>query len=290
MKIAIIGGTGKMGKWFARFLLSDGKQVVISGRDRNKLEQARKELGVEAIASIPQSIKGADVVLLSVPIDSFEAIVKQIQPFVTKNQIIIEITSVKTAPVAALHKHLKSNLVLGVHPMFGPGAKSIENQNFVLTPTSPAEAELAKKVEKLLLERKARATTMTPEEHDKMMAVVLGLAHFIAIVSADTLLNFDRIAQMKAVSGTSYKMLLLLAEGVVAQDPEFYSMLQMNLPEIQEVEALFQKNTTAWAEMVKNKDQKQFSEKMALLKAAMENADPDFNKAYQDMYRLLDGQ
>ena len=44
MKIAIIGGSGKMGRWFADFLLKDGKEVVITGRNEEKLQEARHQL------------------------------------------------------------------------------------------------------------------------------------------------------------------------------------------------------------------------------------------------------
>ena len=59
MKITIIGGSGKMGRWFAGFLAKDGKEVVITGRDQERLRQTAKELGVQAIpdnaAAVPAS-------------------------------------------------------------------------------------------------------------------------------------------------------------------------------------------------------------------------------------------
>jgi prephenate dehydrogenase len=46
---------------------------------------------------------------------------------------------------------------------------------------------------------------MTPEEHDHRMAVVLGLAHYIAIVSGDALLNIDNLADMEIASGITFR-------------------------------------------------------------------------------------
>ena len=79
--------------------------------------------------------------------------------------------------------------MLGIHPVYGPGARDIVEQNFVLTPTNEKETALAPNTRQYLEARGARVTLMTPREHDKMMAVVLGLSHFIALVSIDTLLN-----------------------------------------------------------------------------------------------------
>ena len=41
MRVAIIGGSGKMGRWFADFLLKDGKEVVLTGRNQKKLLEAK---------------------------------------------------------------------------------------------------------------------------------------------------------------------------------------------------------------------------------------------------------
>ncbi|MFC2005958.1 prephenate dehydrogenase dimerization domain-containing protein [Chloroflexota bacterium] len=120
------------------------------------------------------------------------------------------------------------------------------------------------------------------------MAVILGLCHFIAIVSADTLLNFDQLKQMEAISGSTYKVLLTLAESVISEDPEFYASLQMNLPKMTEIEELFQRSSKAWADIVKNKDRQEFVKRMNALKDRLEENDPDFRKAYENMYKLVE--
>jgi len=288
MKVAIIGGSGKMGRWFASFLLKDGKEVIITGRNEKKLLEAKEQLGVEVTTSFSSAVKSADVVLISVPIDNFEEVVKQLQPYLQPKQVIIDITSIKVFPVETMHKYIKTGLVLGAHPVFGPGARDILNQNFVLTPTNKKETALAQKIKQYLEARGARVTLMTPQEHDEMMAVILGLSHFIAIVSADTLLSFDRLKQMEAVGGSTYKVLLMLAEGVISEDPEFYASLQMNLPKITEIEELFQKSSKTWADVVKNKDRQEFVKRMNALKDRLEKGDPDFRKAYENMYKLLE--
>ncbi len=289
MRVAIIGGSGKMGQWFAGFLLKDGKEVVITGRNEQKLLEAKEQLGVEATTSLASAVEGADVVLISVPIDSFEEAVKQLQPYLQPEQIVIDITSIKVFPVETMHKYLKTGLVLGAHPVFGPGARDITNQNFVLTPTNEPETALAQKVKQYLEVRGAAVNLMTPQEHDEMMAVILGLSHFIAIVSADTLLGFDKFKQMEAIGGTTYKMLVMLIESVISENPELYASLQMHLPGLGEIEALFHKNSKIWADIVKNKDAQEFIRRMNTLKDRLEKSDPDFRRSYENMYKLLRG-
>lgn len=288
MKVAIIGGSGKMGRWFASFLLKDGKEVIITGRNRRKLLEVKRQLGVE-VATNEEAVNRADAILISVPIDNFEEVVEQIQPYIHPKQVIVDITSIKAFPVETMHKHLKTGVVLGAHPMFGPGARDITNQNFVLTPTDEREETLAQKIKEYLETRGARVTLMTPQEHDEMMAVILGLSHFIALVSADTLLSFDKLKQMEAISGTTYKVLLTLVEGVISQEPEFYASLQMNLPNMTEIEKLFQRRAKIWADLVEDKDKQKFVQRMNTLRDKLKKVNPDFGEGYEKMYKLGEG-
>jgi prephenate dehydrogenase len=277
-----------MGRWFADFLLKDGQEVVISGRNEKKLLEARQQLGVEAASNVA-AVKSADVVLLSVPIESFAQVVKEISPQIRPEQIVADITSIKVLPVEIMHKYLKTGLMLGAHPLFGPGARGITNQNFVLTPTSDEERALAQKVRQYLETRGAKVSLMTPEEHDEKMAIILGLSHFIAIVSADTLLSANKLKLPEPMGGITYKVLLTLVESVISENPELYASIQMNLPDVTEIEELFSKKVGEWAHLVKNKDRRKFVQQMNLLKDRLEKSDPDFGKAYENMYKLVAG-
>lgn len=277
-----------MGGWLANFLRRDGKEVVIAGRNQEKLMETGRRLGV-AVESIPEAVRNADVVLLSVSIDSFTEVVSQLGPHVRNGQIVIDVTSVKTSPVAAMHKFLDTDQILGAHPLFGPGAANLSNQNVILTPTSEKEEVLAERIKKYLEDRGARVSLMTPREHDEKMSVVLGLSHFIAIVSADALLSSGNLNQDKDLGGITYRVLLTLMESVLSEGPELYASLQVNLPGITEIEDLFLQKAGAWAELVRNKDSQEFIRQMRALRDRLAKGNNDFGKAYQNMYRLAAG-
>jgi prephenate dehydrogenase len=274
-----------MGRWFARFLLSEGHEVVISGRSEARLREAKEQLGVP-VASNVEAVKGADVVVLSVPIVSFEAVVREISPHVRPGQVVADVTSVKEMPVDVMHKYLKTRQILGAHPLFGPGARSVANQNFILTPTNDDEQALAQKAKNYLETRGARVTLMTPQEHDRKMAVVLGLAHFIAIVAADALLSTDEIKNTESIGGITYKVLLTLVESVLTEDVELYASLQMNLPNLLELERLFKDKAGEWAHLVATQDRAEFIRRMKALKEKVQKDNPHFGKAYENMYRI----
>jgi prephenate dehydrogenase len=288
MRIAIVGGSGKMGQWFARLLREADKRVLLIGRSEEKLREVQQQLDVEATTDIGQA-KDADVIIISVPLDAFESVVRQLAPHTNIGQIVMDVTSLKVQPVDIMHRYITSAVTLGMHPVFGPGAKGPDKQNFVLTPTSEREVALAEKVKGHLEARGARVTMMTPREHDEMMTIILGLAHFIAIVTADTLLAQNRFQQMKGIGGTTFKVLYTLVESVISEDPELYASLQMSFPSIDKIEEQFLKNATTWAELVKNKDGKAFANRMSAMRGILENTDPHFEKAYENLYKITEG-
>jgi len=268
MKVAIIGGTGKMGRWFTKFFLEEGDQVVVSGRNKEKLAKMKEAFKVEVGDNL-NAVKSADRVLISVPIDNFEDVIKEIHSHVRPNQVIMDICSVKEFPVKMMHKYIKTGVTLGTHPLFGPNVESIQNQNFVLTPTSDEEKRFADDFKKWLEERHVNVSVMSPKKHDELMSVVLGLPHFIGVVACDALLDYANLAETKRAAGTSYKLLLKLTETVVSQDPEFYASLQMHLPNVENVEDLFCEKSKEWLKAVKRKDKSALAEMMKHLKAKL---------------------
>ncbi len=274
-----------MGQWFARFLKEEGEEVTIIGRNPNAARQAGIKLGCSYSSSV-SAIKKAEAIIISVSIDAFEEVVKNIAPLIRHDQMVFDVTSVKVMPVAVMHKWISRGTVLGTHPVFGPGARSAAGHNFVLTPTSPSEKELAGKVQLFLTGCKASVRIMSPEEHDRLMAIILGLAHFISIVSANTLVDYGKLSEMAGVQGVTYRALLTLVESVLSEDPELYASLQMNLPHLKEAQEIFISNAKLWTDIVSRNDRSAFVSHMNELRAQFEANNPDFGKAYDNMYRL----
>jgi len=289
VKIAIIGGAGKMGRWFAGLLRKEGLEVVISGRNEQKLLEAGRALGVEVAPGNAAAVRGADWVLLSVPIAGFEEIAAEVGSNIRPGQVVLDITSVKDMPVAAMHRHVRQGQVLGAHPMFGPGAAGLSGQNVVLTPVNDEEAALARKVNGWLTDRGARVAVMSPQEHDEVMAVALGLAHLVSLVAADTLLDCPRAGQVEEMGGITSRVLLTLMASVLAEDPEFYASLQMNLPGMADIGRLFQEKAAAWTELVAGGDGQGFTRRMRGLRGRFEQLFPGLDKAYERMYRIAGG-
>jgi prephenate dehydrogenase len=286
MRTAILGA-GKMGIWFAKFFLAEGNTVVIADRKKEKLRKVKHELGVET-ADFLEAVKNADRVLICVSINAFEEIVKRISPAVHDGQIVMDICSIKDSPVKIMHKYLKGSLILGMHPVFGPGSTTIENKTFILTPTNTQEEALAKDFKKWLETKKARVFMMSPRKHDKLMSIVLGLPHFFGLVACDTLLEEANYHETKDVAGTTYRMLFTLAEVAALENPELFVSLQLSLPELDKLERSFIEKATDWLNLIRQKDRATILWKMEKLKTKLMKASDEYDRSYKIMYKMLE--
>ena len=287
MRVAIIGA-GKMGRWFTRFFKDEGYSVIVSSRTRSKLEALRDEFGVELAGSNVEAVEDADWVLVCVSLDGLEAVLKEIGSHIQSGQVVMDIGSIKEIPVNLLHKYVKKGITLGTHPVFGPGAKSLECQNFVLTPVNEEERRFAAEFKCWLEERDAKVAVTSPRRHDELMSLVLGFPHFVGLVAGDALMNNSDFVEAKEVGGATYKLLLTLAGAVAAEEPVFYSNLHMSLPEMEKIEGLFLEKVEEWLKLVRTKDCGGFSRKMEQVKKRLQELDPDYERYYGLMYRLLD--
>jgi prephenate dehydrogenase len=286
VKTAILGA-GKMGIWFVKFCKENGEEVILADRKQEKLVVLGRELEVET-ADFTAAVQKADNVMICVSISSFEDVVKKIAPFVREGQTVIDICSVKEQPVKIMHEHIKKGLILGTHPVFGPGSKGVRHKAFILTPTNAREQVFAEKYKKWLEEVGARVFITTPKKHDELMSVVLGLPHFVGLVACDTLLEQAEFTDTKKVAGTTYKMLLTLAEATALETPDLFATLQTSLPELGKIEDRFIAKAEEWLSLVKQKDSAALVKKLEQLKAKLVKADSDYEKSYATMYKMLE--
>ena len=213
MKAGIIGGTGKMGALFAGIFKRAGYEVMVAGR---------------YTAHTPASLaEQCDLVMVSVPVRDTVRVIQDISPLLSENQLVCDLTSLKVRPVEAM---LESRAqVIGLHPMFGPTVSSLRHQIIVVCPARADEKSLRYLLAVLKTEG-AECTITTPEAHDRMMAVVQGLTHFITLCMADTVrrLNMD-IESTRAFTSPVYQIELALVGRLLSQDPSLYAdILQMN--------------------------------------------------------------
>ncbi len=213
MKVGIIGGTRGMGRLFAKLFYENGHDVSVAG----KTTPIRPLSLVEKV----------DLVIVSVPIRMTIPVIEEITPFLRKDQIICDLTSLKVEPVEAM---LRSDAqVIGLHPMFGPGVQSLKNQVIIVTPARCSDETLSF-ILNIFKSEGARITMTTPESHDKAMAIVQGLMHFSSLLIAETIhmMGVQPESLLKYASPV-YRMEMGVVGRLLAQDGSLYGdILQMN--------------------------------------------------------------
>ncbi len=286
MRTAVLGA-GKMGVWYAKFCKAKGDTVVLAARNRAQLAKLGDELGVET-ADFPTAVKGADRVLICVSISSLEEVVKKIAASTHKGQPIMDICSIKEYPVEVMHRYLKDALVLGTHPVFGPGSNGVAHKAYVLTPTNKQEEAYAEEFKRWLEKEEAHVFVMTPQKHDELMSIILGFPHFVGLAACETLLDQPAYGESKKLAGTTYRMLFTLAESVAMETPDLYANVQTRVPGLRKMEENFISNAQEWVDLMKKKDTAEIVARMDRLRAKLAKVDSDYAKSYETMYRMLE--
>jgi prephenate dehydrogenase len=244
MKAGIIGGTGKMGRLFIPIFERAGYEVLVSGRST-------------ALANT-QLAERCDIVIVSVPIHDTIRVIGEIAPFMTKEQLLCDFTSLKVLPVAAMLESEAS--VIGLHPLFGPTVQSLRHQTIIVCPARAPE-ETINSLVSLFTREGANCTVATPEQHDRMMAVVQGLTHFVTLCMADSVrrLGLD-IRTTLAFTSPVYQIELSLVGRLLSQDPFLYADILQQNPYVPEVLSVCTSSAGDLVDIVNSKDPEQFRE------------------------------
>jgi len=221
--VAIIGGKGEMGRCMADIFADQGHAVMVVDRDTSLTAE-------EAAAA-------ADVVLVSVPIEATPEVIWRVGPRMRDDALLMDVTSVKTAPMQAMLEATKASVV-GAHPLFGPSVHSVQGQRVVLCP-GRGDAWLDW-VRQTLCSRGLLVVEAAPEEHDRIMAAVQVLVHFSTEVMGLALKRLD-VSIDKTLSFMSpvYLMELIMTARHFAQSPGLYASIQMSNPATGDVTSAF---------------------------------------------------
>jgi prephenate dehydrogenase len=231
--IAIIGVGGKMGEWFANYFLEKDFEVI--GYDS---ENEIKTKSIIKANSLVAGVLKAEYVLLCTPTRRTPEIIRLIAKEMKRESYLIEISSQKSKTAVALAKMPSKVNPICIHPMFGPGIKKIHGQHIISIPIKDAKKELS--VAKSLFPD-ASFVTIDAIEHDKKIAVILGLTHLINLAFANILAKDDKISLTEKMSGTTFKAQKILTESIMTESPELIETIISN-PEIRRVAEEFWKD------------------------------------------------
>lgn len=240
--VGFIGGKGQMAKLFIPIFKNRGYKVIVSDVGT---ELSNKEIAHQA-----------DIVVISVPIMKTKEVIREIIPFTREGQLLLDLTSLKSEPVAEMKKGNAD--VIGLHPMFGPNIASFEGQRIVMC---PEQSPNKKFIQKILEEEGLNVHLTTPEKHDKIMGIIQVLIHFHSIMLGHTLksLKVD-LKEIEQFMSPIYRLEFGVIARIFSQDPDLYGPILMMNPEKHEILKQINVNTKNLSNIVECSDLTLFRE------------------------------
>ena len=241
--IAIIGGHGRIGRVMARLFGDLGHRLLLVDTDT--------ALRAEEAAAV------ADVVVVSVPIDVTDAVIRAVGPHVREDALLMDVTSVKEAPLQSMLEVTGASVV-GTHPMFGPSVHTLQGQRVVIC--RGRGDTWADWVAQSFSARGLVITETTATQHDRAMSVVQVLTHFQTQVQGLTLSRLGLpLAETLPFTSPAYLLELYVAARHFAQDPALYGSIEMRNPRTADITAAFGQSVQDVADILARGDQAAFS-------------------------------
>jgi prephenate dehydrogenase len=225
----VIGGAGRMGAWFAKFLKKNGYGVSIYDKDRRAANVLALRTGLKSTNDPIHTIQAARVVVFATPTSVTRELLEKFTPLFSRNTLIVEISSVKEPVRSIIHTLKRKHIpVLSIHPMFGPGIRSLAGFT-VLTLLVPTRNLTAKKFLTQLRKEGARILASNLLQHDKIASLTLTLPHFLNIALVNTLKSYEIGAnELRRFAGTSFSLQMLMAESIYNENFETEASILMD--------------------------------------------------------------
>lgn len=218
----VIGGGGKMGRWFTEFLHSQGFDVTVA-------DPAGPVAGFKHVPDWRATRDEFAITVVSAPIDRMADILAELGAR-QRSGLIFDIGSLKSPFIDTLKAlAARGSRVTSIHPMFGPDTELLSGRHvlFLDTGCPAATTEAAQ----LFASTMAAQIRMDIDEHDRLMAYVLGLSHALNIAFFTALADSgETVPRLADISSTTFDAQLEVAGRVAQESPQLYFSIQSRNP------------------------------------------------------------
>lgn len=216
-KALVVGGSGNMGRWFVEFLESKGYDASVA-------DVRGAPPGRTHVTDIGAAAPEFDIILLATPPSATSDVLLSLRGRATG--LVVEIASLKSPVAAALRALARSGAnVASIHPMWGPATEILAGRNVAICDIGAPEAASAAR--KLFEDTAANIVEMPLDEHDRLMALVLGLPHAVNLVFGHALATrgppFGAIA---GLGGPTFQKQVRVSEEVAGENKDLYYEIQ----------------------------------------------------------------
>lgn len=210
----VIGGSGRMGGWFVRFLESQGFEVhVADPASRGGLTDWRER------------DRDYDIYVVAAPLETTSRILDQMSEN-PPTGLIFDIGSLKTPLREGLARLVSAGAhVTSIHPMFGPSTELLSGRHVVVVDVGDAAA--AATARELFRSTMASIVEMDLDSHDRLIAYILGLSHALNVAFFTALAESgEDAARLASLSSTTFDRQLAVASQVAGENPHLYFEIQ----------------------------------------------------------------
>ncbi|MFW5816264.1 MAG: prephenate dehydrogenase dimerization domain-containing protein, partial [Wenzhouxiangella sp.] len=140
--------------------------------------------------------------------------------------LVFDVGSIKSPLIPALRSAARAGLnICSIHPMFGPDTRLLSGRHVLLMDVGNRTAVEAAGA--LFIDTMAEVVEVALDEHDRLMALVLGLSHALNIAFFTALVRSGiEAGQLAGISSTTFKRQLEIARDVAAENPDLYHEIQ----------------------------------------------------------------
>jgi chorismate mutase/prephenate dehydrogenase len=253
-KALVIGGGGKMGRWFADFLDSQGYDITVA-------DPANPVEGYACVTDWQQAEQNFAITVVAAPLQA-SADIMMAMAEQGHDGLIFDIGSLKSPLISALKALADAGAqVTSLHPMFGPDAELLSDKHVLFLDAGVPAATRAARA--LFDSTMVKQTEMSLAEHDRLIAYVLGLSHALNIAFFGVLSESgESVPRLSELSSTTFDAQLEVATRVVQENPQLYFEIQsLNKHGLEPLEAL-SKAVQAISDAVQAGDEGAFVELM----------------------------
>lgn len=280
-RISIVGGTGRMGQWFTLYFKNMGYEVEIIAKNKRKVVKIAKYFRVSHSTAIDNNINKSDIILISVPIKSMASTISEVLEYAKKDKIILEISSLKKDIEKEINKKFKKrkDSIINIHPLFGPGLDINSKQQIILIKSNKTNKQ-KKIITKLF--PKADITIINAKDHDKSMAYILSLTHFINILFLSMLKKQNNMDYFS----TTFKIQYNLANAILNDRTELLADIQILNKDFNKVLNEFIKESKKFQKIINKKHDKELVKNINSIKNKYKNL-KSFRESYELIYDIL---
>ena len=251
-----------------------------------------------------EAVKGADLVILCIPVGACGAVAAEIAPFLEPGAIVSDVGSVKGAIARDMGPHIPKGVhFVPAHPVAGTEhsgpdsgfAELFINRWCILTPPEGADPAAVEKLRAFWAGLGARVEIMTPDHHDLVLAITSHLPHLIAYTIVGTADELEEVTSSEVIkfSAGGFRDFTRIA----ASDPTMWrDVFLTNKEAVLEMLGTFNEDLAKLTRAIRRNDGEALFEhfnrtraiRRGIVEIGQDSAAPDFGRPHANLIKKTD--